>query len=200
MILWKVGCHPPKWPAEKVSSVALPVRHMASHHLCQDPHLSCGVFRPLLGPQGHGRVPGALWLPAVPSKRKWWHEVWTWSHVHGGVNQHCSPFHLGEVLVYNIKTPLMLTLLWTKAFTRETSSVFLPIIMITEHVIPLLFFSLFFFLASFDLSSQSVFFASLSVALLPASAISGKHTQAHMAFTVEHPSKWSKKQDQKSQV
>lgn len=73
-----------------------------------------------------------------------------------GAGWRCSPRGLGEVLVCNIQTSLMLTFLWTKAFTLETLSVFLPIIMITEHVIPLLLF----FLPSFDLSSRSCFLCS----------------------------------------
>lgn len=60
------------------------------------------------------------------------------------------------VLVYSIKPSLMLTFLWTKAFTLETPSVFLPIIIITEHVIPFLLF----FFPSFDLSAKSCFLCS----------------------------------------
>lgn len=79
----------------------------------------------------------------------------------------------------------MLTFLWTKAFTLETLSVFLPIIMITEHVIPLLLF----FCLHLICHQGAVFFAPLAAVPLPALAISGKHTYAHMAFTVGHPPK-----------
>lgn len=97
------------------------------------------------------------------------------------------------VLVYSIKPSSARTFLWTKAFTLETPSVFLPIIMITEHVIP---FLLFFFL-HLICHQGTVFFAPLATLPLPAPAISGKHTQAHMAFTMRDPSKKGKKKDQK---
>lgn len=80
------------------------------------------------------------WLPAVPRKEKLHHEAQGCPLAHGGGGKHCSPNRSGDVLVYNIKTSLTFTFLWTKAFTLETPSVFLPIIMITEHVIPFLLF------------------------------------------------------------
>lgn len=118
-------------------------------HLAGCPDL-CWHPRAMAGP------PASPWLPAVPKKGKLHHEAQSWPLAHGGAGKRCSPGHSGEVLVYNIKTSLTLTFLWTKAFTLETPSVFLPIIMITEHVIPLLLF----FLPSFDLSSRSCFLCS----------------------------------------
>ena len=152
----EVRRHPPKWPGQEASSVDFSMRYTASHHLPQAPSPPNGVPRLLPGPQGHGR---ALSLPpAACGAREG--ETAPWAQgcplARGALGKCCYPRHLGEVLVYNIKTSLTLTFLWTKAFTLETSNVFLPIIMITEHVIPLLLF----FLLSFDLSSRSCFLCS----------------------------------------
>lgn len=177
--------------------MAFSVRLVASHHLPQAPTPPLGMPKPLLGPQGHARAPGLPRLPVVPRKGKLCHEAQGWPLAHGGAGKQCSPGRSGEILVYNIKTSLTLTFLWTKAFTLETPSVFLPIILITEHVIPLLLF----FCLHLICHQGAVFFAPLAAVPLPALAISGKHTQAHMAFTVGHPSKQGKKNKiKKSQV
>lgn len=128
------------WPVQEASSVAFSVRLVASHHLPQAPTPPLGMPKPLLGPQGHARAPGLPQLPVVPRKGKLCHEAQGWPLARGGAGKQCSPGRSSEILVYNIKTSLTLTFLWTKAFTLETPSVFFPIILITEHVIPLLLF------------------------------------------------------------
>lgn len=139
----------------------------------------CGHLQPptmAVHPRAHGWPPGMA------------------SILHEEVSWCCPPRHLGEVLVYNIQTFVMLTFLWTKAFTLETPSVFLPIITITEHVISLLLFFGFHLICH----QGAVFFVPLAVVPLPSPAISGKHTHAHMAFTVGHPSKPGTKTRSKS--
>lgn len=159
-----------------------------SSWLCQD---SRAMAEPLASP----------WLPAVSRKEKLHQEAQGCPLAHGRRGKHCSPNCSGDVLVYNIKTSLTFTFLWTKAFTLETPSVFLPIIMITKHVIPFLLF-FFFFCLHLICHQGAVFFAPLATVPLLVLAISGKHTQAHMVFTVGHPSKrgGKKKKIKKSQV
>lgn len=156
-----------------------------------------------LGAQTSARTPGLLRVPGLhkvgcgAQEEKYTPSVGG-SHLHKEERVRAALWGPQGVLVYNIKPSLMLTFLWTKAFTLETPSVFLPIIMITEHVIP---FLLFFFFLHLICHQGAVFFAPLAALPLPALAISGKHTQAHMAFTVKHPSKRGKKNKiKKSQV
>lgn len=113
------------WPP--TACPELPAHLAECPDLCQDSRATAG---PPTSPQ----------LPVVPRRGRLPHKAQRWPFTHGGAGKCCSPRCSGEVLVYNIKTSLTRTFLWTKAFTLETPSVFFPIIMITEHVIPLLLF------------------------------------------------------------
>lgn len=110
-------------------------------HLCQDP-------RVIWGPRPAQSV---LWCPGGEMLC-----ICRGFHLHREERVRAALWGTQGVLVYNIKPSLTLTFLWTKAFTLETPSVFLPIIMITEHVIPFLLF----FFPSFDLSPRSCFLCS----------------------------------------